>query len=145
MSYSLIDALSGERILHSNSLATVTGNCIIVRELNTRSQTVISLERLSHIKTHKTSYPGLIAIAGGLFVIAAAASISKQGGGAGLPIALLALSFLIAYFGTRRASVSFGVGSETTHSVSGSLKEAAMVVAAVQSAQALASEDVSST
>lgn len=133
-------ALSDQEIVQSSPLATVTRECIIIRDADGHSQTVIALDSLSTVKKIKSSYPGLLVISGGLSVIAAAAASSKDGHGAGIPIALLALGFAVAYVGTRRASVAFAVGAEITETVAGSLKDAANLMEVVQTVRPQQSE-----
>ena len=134
MSNTALDALAGEQILKSNSLGTVTDQWVVVRGAESRSETMISLSHISSVKTIKTSYPGLLIVAGAAGLIAAAAASSKQGSGAALPIALFGLLFVFGYLVSRRASVAFVAGGETTHTAQGGLKEAAEFVAALEKA-----------
>ncbi len=135
MGDSVISALSGERVLKENSLATVTNHCVVVRIPNGRSRAIISLERISKATRVITSYPGLLVIAGGLFLIAAAAHLSKDGGAADLPAAILGALFVVAYLVSRTACVALEVDGETIDTVRGSLGEAAAVVEAIRSAR----------
>ncbi|MBV8550094.1 MAG: hypothetical protein JOY54_02260 [Acidobacteriaceae bacterium] len=129
----ILTCLSDEDVVEANALATVTRRCIVLRNPARHSQTVIFLCRLSAVKSVRSSYPGFLVIAVGLFLIAAAAIASKNGHEAFLPVALLALGFVIAFLGTRRGSVCFVVGSERMETISGSLKDAATIAAAVDS------------
>ena len=128
-------ALSGEEIVEQNSLATVTSNCIVIENSNRGVHTVIAVARLSNIRIITTATPSFLVISTGLLVIAAAALFSKEGGWAGIPIAVLGIGFLIAYAGSRRAAVAFVVDSETTTTSIGTLTEASALVSAVRSVQ----------
>ena len=86
----IVSALSGERILHSNALATVTEHCIVVAAPDGHAQTVLPLVRVTQMKVVKTTHPAFLVIAAGLGLIAAAAQISADGEGAAIPAALLA-------------------------------------------------------
>ena len=132
----IIDALSDEEILYVHSLATLTRNWVIIPDAGRRSQTILPLARLSEVKAIKVSYPGLLVIASGLFVLAAAAFSSKEGSGAGVPIALVAIGSVIAYLVSHQAWVAFTVGSAVTNTMSGTHKAAEELASAVQSAQA---------
>lgn len=132
----IIDALSDEEILYSDSLATVTRNWIIIPDPTRRSQTIIPLARLSEVNAIKVSYPGLLVVASGLFVLAAAAFCSKEGSGAGIPITLVGVGSVIAYLVSHRAWVAFTVGSAVTNTIAGTHKAADELAAVVQSVQA---------
>jgi hypothetical protein len=143
MANTALDALAGENILESNSLGAVMRHCVVLKSLvlkgpvlqggdNNPSETVISLAVISSVKRINTSYPGLLVIACSAFLIAAAAASSKQGGGAAGPIALFGLLFVIAYWLTRRASVTITAGSEVTETVQGSPSEASAFMTALQ-------------
>jgi hypothetical protein len=136
-----LDALTGEEILESNSLGTVTSQWVVVRPPESRSEIMISLSHISSVRTVRTTYPGLLVVAGAALLIAAAAAASKQGSGAPLPIALFGVLFLIAYWLSRKASVVFIVGSETTHTPAAGLRETAKFVAAVEKALARVERD----
>lgn len=136
MPNTILAALSSEEILQSSLSAVVTADYVVVTTPNTQSHTVISLERLSEIRTIKTTYPGLLVIASGAFLIAAAAYCSKEGDGATVPSALIGLAFVIGYFVSQRASIAFIVDAESTETTSGSLRAAAALVRAVETARA---------
>jgi len=129
------EALTGEQIVASNSLATLTENCVVIRASSGRSQTIISLSRLSEVKSVNVNHRHLLVIAVGFGVLAGAAFSSKHGDGAGTPLAIAALAFLIAYFVTRRAYLIFVVGSEETESRNGTLAEAGVLTKLIASAQ----------
>lgn len=136
----IVSALSDTEIVHSNLLATVTRNCVIIPNPEGHAQTIISLSRIVSVRRIKSTYPGLLVIAGGLGLIAAAAACSRDGHGAALPIALLGLGFTIAYVGTRRGSVAIVVGlnkREMVETPSGSVKEAGAIIAAIESCRGI--------
>jgi hypothetical protein len=128
--------LAGERILHDNSLATVTTNFIVVRRPERRRETIIALARLSCIRRIETTHPGLLVVASAIYLLAAAAYCSKQGGQqAALPMIILGTLFVLAYFMTRRAAVAFVVDREPTETIQGSIPEAAKLMKAMEKAQ----------
>ena len=131
----IMAALSGEQVSLSNSLATVATTCVVIRDPDGRSNTIVSLHLIAGTKTIKTSVPGFLVIAVGLFLIAAAAHYSKDGGSADVPLALLGVGFVIGYLASRRASIALSVGRDTIHTVSGSLREAAALVRTIKSAK----------
>lgn len=128
----LVDiALASEKILHSNSLATITTNFIVIPQPERKAQTIIGLRRISKIKRIETSHPGFLVIATGAYTLAAAAACSKQGDQAGIPLAGVGTLFVIAYFMTKRATVAFIVDREATETRPGRLKESSQVVRAM--------------
>lgn len=133
MAKSVLDALADDEILKANPLGAVTNHWVVVRSAG-QSETVISLSRVSTIKTIKSSYPGLLVVASAALLISAAAASSKEGAGAALPIAFLGLLFAVGYLLSRRACVSFTVGAETFRTPEGGLRDAAEFVAAVEKA-----------
>ncbi len=135
MTGTLLAALSGEEVVLSSPFGMVTTNFVIVKDTSAGSQIILSLNRLTDIQTIRTSYPGLLVISVALFILAAAATWSKEGSGAGIPLALLAFGFLIGFLGSRRAVLVFYTGSEITVTVSGSLRGAAAFVRAVEAAR----------
>jgi hypothetical protein len=128
-------ALTGEQILHINSLATVTGKFVVVRRPEMRAEAIIGLPSISKLKRIETTRPGLLVIAIGLFLLAAAAACSKQGDQAQIPLGVTGALFVIAYFLTRRAAVAFVVDCEATETMHGSLSEAAELIKAMEKAQ----------
>jgi len=132
----IMAALPGERVIQSSPLATVTTHCVIVRNPDNRSRTIVPLRYLAKIKTSKTTYPGLLVIAAALFVLAAAAYYSKQDVTAAIPMAILGSLFLLAYMAYRKASIAFVSGGGSTSTTEGNLAEVALVVGAVTAAQA---------
>lgn len=137
----ILGALSGEEVLYSNALATVASKCVVLRQSAGHSQSIISLSSISGMRINRVSYPGLLVIASGLFLLAAAAYFSKDGGTAKIPLALIGLVFVFAYLGSRRASVSFIVDSDEIQTILGSSSEASALVKAVREAQDSAAEE----
>jgi hypothetical protein len=131
----------GEPILHNNDLAIVTENWIVVRDLGSQSQALISIANLSRMKTHKAAYVQgtanfiYLASSAGAFLLAVATFFSKEGDGATLPFAFIGLGLLVAAQVTRQASIAFVVDSETVHTRFGSLSDAALLIAAVNAAR----------
>jgi hypothetical protein len=136
-----VEALTGEEILESNSLGTVTSQWVVVRPPESHSEIVISLSHITNVRTVRTTYPGLLVVASASLLVAAAAASSKQSAGATLPIALFGLLFVIGYWVSRKASVTFRVGSETIHTPSAGLRESATFVSAVERALARVERD----
>jgi hypothetical protein len=134
----LVSALSDTEVVHSNLLATVTRNCVIIPNPQGHAQTIVSLSRIISVRRIKSTYPGLVVIAAGLGLIAAAAACSKDGHGTALPIGLVGLGFAVSYIGTRRGAVALEVGvgpgkREVLETASGSLRDAAAIVRAIES------------
>ncbi len=127
--------LVATRILQSNPLATVTQDCIVIRDAAQRSHTIIAVAHVSGMKRISVTYPSLLVIASALSLIGAAALCSKEGGGAGLPISLLAGAFAFGYLLSRKAAVAFITGTASTETPSGSFSQVAALISAVQSAQ----------
>ena len=130
----IIAAAPGEEVVESNALATVTTNCLVIRNPDGKSQTIILLSRLSQIRKATTIYPGLLVVAVGLGIISAACMCSKQGHGAAVPTAGLALLFFLGYLAHRRASIAFSTGSGAAITPDGAVSEADAVIKAVQQA-----------
>jgi hypothetical protein len=135
MTGTLLAALSSEEVVLSSPFGMVTTNFVIVKDTGAQSQIILSLNRLTDIQTIRTSYPGFLVISAGLFILAAASMCSTQGGGAGIPLGLLAIGFSVAFLATRRALLVFYTGSEITETVSGSLRGAAAFMRAVEAAR----------
>lgn len=131
----IVEALSGEAIIYSNSLATITRNCILLRYREARTEVVLPLSELRQVRKVTITYPFLLVIATASFVIAAAALSSRDGGGAGIPFGVLGVALLAGYVLSRRATVLFIAGSELFETVEGSLTEAAELVAVIASTQ----------
>lgn len=140
----ILAALPGDRIVQSNALATVTTNCLIVRTPEQRSKTIIPIVGVSGIKTAKTTYPGLLVVSSGCFLISAAAYCSKQEGGAALPAAILGGLFVLAYGVSRRVALLLVTRSDKTATPEGSTREAAELIRAIRSAQRLRAQEDSS-
>ena len=130
----ILSALS-ERVLHHNSLATVTDNWIVVRHVRAHSQSVVSIDSLSGLKTSKTIHLIYLAWAAGCLLMAVAAECSKETSRATIPFALVGLALLTVAQFTRRASISFVLESDVVQTSFGTLREAATLVAAVRFVQ----------
>lgn len=130
-----LEAIPDHRVLHSNSLAIVTPEWVIVRSSRLSGQSMIALGSIREMRRVKTSYPGLLVIAAALFLIAAAAYSSKQGDGAAIPMAVLGAVFSLLYAGSRRATVVFYLDGEQVESAPGGLREASALISAVRNAQ----------
>ena len=131
-------AISDEEVLSPNHLAWVTPHFLILRNNLRQSHTIIPLIRLIGINVVKTPYSGLLAIAAGVFVIAAAAFASKQGDGAAIPCGLLGVFLLAVYFGSRRANITFTMDSGATETIVGTLGDAAALIRLIESARSSA-------
>jgi hypothetical protein len=134
MANTIIGALTVDAAQKSYLMTTVTTGCVVVRNPSAASETAISLSRLSEVQTIRTSYPGLLVIASGLSVVAAAAFCSKEGDGAGIPTAVLSASFVAGYLLSRKAALRFMVESESTQTAFGTPRAAKDLRRAVQSA-----------
>lgn len=131
MNDAIVNVLAGETIVHTNALATVTRNVLVVREGRRGAQAVIGIESISGMRKVRTTRPELLVIACGLVTVAAASFVSNQGLDVALPIALVACLFVIGYLGTRRAAVLFLTNDESIETVRGSFREATSVIRAV--------------
>jgi hypothetical protein len=138
-------AISDEEILQPTRLAWVTPHFLIIRNADRQNHTIIPLTRLVAIDVVKTPYSGLLAIAAGLFVIAAAAFASKQGAGAAIPFMLLGGFLLAIYFGTRRANITFKLDSGGTETISGRLAAAGALIQLIESARKADARETEST
>jgi hypothetical protein len=127
----IVHALAGETVVHANTLGAVTRNCLVVRDSLRGAQTVIAIERVLGMKKVTTTNPGLLVISCGLFTIAAASYVSKQGVEISAVIGAVGSLFVMGYVGTRRASVLFLLGNESIESVKGSFREATSMIRAV--------------
>lgn len=134
MPVTIFDALPGEQVLHSNSLAAVTPHCIVLTGAG-QEKTVLALSRVSRIRRITVSYPGLLVIAAGSFILSVACFASTQGGGAGTPFAVFSALLVLGYFLSRRGAVCFTVGSEVFETNLGSPGEASAVISAIEKAQ----------
>src|SRR5579875_1585830 len=138
MTGTIAAAISDEEVLQANALASVTTHFVVLAKPEQRVHVILPIARITGIQLVKTPYPGLLAISGGLFVLAAAAFFSKEGDGAGIPVAFVAAFILLAYFGSRKGTVTFQIDSGATESVSGGVKDATALVELFESARALA-------
>jgi MYXO-CTERM domain-containing protein len=130
----LASALSQQKILVSNSLATVASECVVIRAASGTSRSILALSQIRELSTVRLSHPGLLVLASATFLIAAGAHFSKQGDSADWPIALVGLALLAAYAGSRRAAVSFLSTDGRVQTVFGRPSDAAAIIAATRSA-----------
>jgi hypothetical protein len=136
----IVAALAGETVTYANPLATVTRNCIVVRDAVRGAHTILLIDSLTGLRKLATTLPALLVVAGGIFTIAAAAFVSKQGMETVVPMALVGLLFVMGYLGTRRAAVLFLTQSESVQSIKGSYREAAALVRAVEAMRTAAAQ-----
>ena len=127
--------LAGQQVRYSNSLATVTEHWVVIRDSDHQSHTIVPLTSVSSVTVVKTTHRPLIVLASASFIIAAAAQYSKEGGGAGIPCALIGVGFVIAYLASRRAFVALVGDSESTSTAFGTVAQAAKLTTAIRSAR----------
>jgi hypothetical protein len=125
----------GEAVLHSNSLATITDNWVVVRRAESRAQVVMAIDSISAVKTFKTTHFNYLACALGCLVIALATLCSKEADGATVPFALAGTLLLIGAQVTRQASLAFLVDADIIQTAYGTLSEAATLVVTLQLAR----------
>lgn len=124
---------TADREIHP--LATVKRDCILIRDSNKQTKTIIALSSVSGIKRIRTSHPVLLVIAAALFLIAAAAACSKEGAGVQIPIFVLGGVVCAGYWLSKRVSVTFVSGSEAIETSAGSPSAAQSLIEEVHSAQ----------
>lgn len=135
MENGVLAALNSDRIVQSKLSAIVTEDCVVLPSFGNQPHMVFSLESITKIKIVKTSYPSLLVIAAGLFLLSAAALSSKDGAGTGWPLGVLGVVFLFAFLFSQRARVVFMLGRETCQTISGSFADVADLLAAVEVAR----------
>jgi hypothetical protein len=118
----------------AHQLAIVTGNCVIIRDPERQSYSIVGLPHVSGIKRIITTHPVLLVIAAALFVISAAAFCSNESSGAYLTIFLLGVAAVGGYWLTRTGAVALVAGSQRVVTGTGSVSEARSLIADVQSA-----------
>jgi hypothetical protein len=128
----VFNALAGETLVYKNALATVTSNLVLVRDRLRGALIVVRLEHLIEVRRLTSTNPGLLVISCGIFMIAAGSFASKEGLQVVVPIAIIAMLFVVGYFGTRRAAVLFLLDDESIQTFEGSFREAASVIRAVE-------------
>jgi len=124
--------LMGETIVHKNPLATVTRNCLIIRDQIRGAQAIISFQSIRRIERINTTNIALLAIASGFFTIAAAAYSSHERYEVSAGIGLLGLLFVFGYFSTRRAAILFLLDDQSIETGRGSYREATSIIRAVE-------------
>lgn len=135
-------AISDEEVLQPNRLAVVTRHFLIIRNADRQNHTIIPLVRLAGMDVVKTPYTGLLAMAAGVFIIAAAALASREGGGAATPFALLGTFLTTVYFGSRRANITFKLDTGATETTAGTIADAAALIQLVDAARRSAAAGV---
>lgn len=128
-------AISDEEVLRPNRLAWVTQHFLILRNAERQTHTILPLARLVGINVVKTPYSGLLAVAAGVFLVAAAAFASKQGDGAAVPCALLGAFLMAIYFGSRRANITFRLDTGGTEVISGNLADTEALIQLIEIAR----------
>jgi hypothetical protein len=132
MSSTILSSL-GEAILHRNSLATITENWIVVREVESHRQILVSINSISQVKTVKTLNIVHAGCAFGCLLVSAATLFSKEPGGATLPFALIGIGLLFLAQVKRQASLKFVSDNDSVQTAYGTLPEAATLVTAISS------------
>jgi hypothetical protein len=132
-------AISDEEVLQPNRMAWVTPHFLILRNVDRQNHTIIPIMRLASVDVVKTPYSGLLAVAAGIFVVAAAAFASNQGDGAALPCALLGAFLIAIYFGSRRANITFKLDTGAVATTRGPVREATALIQLVELARRSAS------
>jgi hypothetical protein len=132
MADALLETLTGETVIHANPLATVTRNCLLIRDESRKTQVVIGIQNIRALRKVDTTHVGLLAIAGGLFTIAAAAQASHTGSEASAGIALLGIIFVLAYFSSRQAAILCLVADGSIETRRGTFQQATAILRAVK-------------
>jgi len=134
MSSTILSSL-GEPVLHRNSLATITDNWIIVREVQSHKQVLLSIDSISSVKKFKTIKIHNLTCALGALLVSVATACSKESYGATLPFALVGVALLISAQASRKASLAFIADREVIQTAYGTLPEAATLMTAIRSAR----------
>lgn len=142
MTGTIAAAIADEQVLEPNSLVGLTRNFIVIRNTEAQSHTILPVSRIATIEVDKRPYPGLLVVAAGVFVMAAAAAFSQEGDGAAIPMGLLGLFLVILYFASRRASVTFVLTSGARETVSGTLRDMSRLVAVMWESQPMWSQQL---
>jgi len=132
MDDAIVNSLMGETVVHANTMATVTRNCLIMRDDMRRAQAVIGIQSIQGMRKINFTNPALLVIAAGLFTIAAAAYSSHEGYEVSVSLALIGLFFLLGYFLTRRATVLFLLENQSIESRRGTYRDATSIIRAVE-------------
>ncbi len=128
--------LPQRQVVRENPLATVMDDCVVIRDTAPLSHIIIGLSHLTGMKRRRIQHPALLVISAGLFLISAAAYASHASESA-LVVALAGCALIAGYFLSRRETVIFLAGRYSAETGPGTLSEAAMLIAAVQKAQAI--------
>jgi hypothetical protein len=65
----------------------------MIRDHGQQSHTIVPLACVSNFTIVKAAHIPLVVLASGFFIVAAAAQCSREGGGAGIPCALIGVAF----------------------------------------------------
>lgn len=128
MNDGILDVLTGESVIYSNTVATVLTGCIVVREKERGATVVISLAHITGLKKVKTTYPQLLVLSAGMLTLAAASYASKQGLETVVPMSVLAMMLASGYWGTRRAALLVLSGTDGIETLKGSFREVDSVI-----------------
>jgi hypothetical protein len=131
MDDAIVNSLMGETVVHSNPIATITRNCLVVRYDARRAQAIIGLQSIHGMRKINFTNPALLVISAGLLLIAAAAYSSHEGYEVSCAMACISLLFIVGYFLTRRATVLFLLENQSIESKRGSYREATSIIRAV--------------
>ena len=129
----LVAHLLDRQILLLNPLATVMDDCVVIRDTANLSHIILGLSHLTGLKRHRTTHPGLLVIAAGLSLVAAAAYASHEQNAAWI-VAILAAASAASYFLSRRESVTFISGRYSAETDPGTLSQASKLISAVHQA-----------
>ena len=132
MDDAIVNALMGETVVHANPMATVTRNCLVMRDDMRRTRAIIAIQSIKQIRKVNFTNPALLVISVGLFTIAAAAYSSHEGYEVSGTLAVIGLLFFLSYFSTRRAAVLFLLENQSIESRRGSYRDATSVIRAVK-------------
>ncbi len=126
-------AIGDEQIVKRNSLAAVTEHYLVIRRAERQAHVIIPRSRIARMDTRKHTYSGMLAIAGAIFILSAAAFSSSDGDGFGFPLAAAGLLVLTGYVMNRRAEVRLVLDSGLTEVIAGRIDEAESLVELISS------------
>jgi hypothetical protein len=132
MDDAILSAMPGQKIAFQNVLASITTDFVVVHENFPAATVVISIDSIVELRRFSTTNPGLLVISIGLLTIASAAYVAKQGLPMVIPVALIAMLFVMGYFGGRRASVLFLLENDRFETLKGSFREATSLIRVVE-------------
>ena len=120
----LDSSINDEELVTSNPLGIVTNRWIAFRLPNRPALIILSLDSITSLQIIWTTNPGLLVIAGGLFLIGAGAYCSKTGVATAAVIGFLGIIFLTAYLAGWRGSVVFATTRDTVETSLGNTQDA---------------------